>query len=517
MGLPEGVSAANIAPLGTGILGVNGAVNNEPGTPRFNAGIAANINDADVGTRVDNWFGDGATDQGKAFSYVGILWPSMRYEDVKTLQLTFATFSDGGWFGAKGVGPAPGGPLAAANLIEPTIQVTTDGGLTWTNVPHTSDYLAVFTGHLIGGGDNVNPSFATAVFTLSTPATEINGIRIIGENGGPSDGNGFLGVFELEVQADASADTDGDGLPDSWEQAYGLNVGSNDSAADADSDGLTNLEEYNAGADPKLADSDADGLNDGTEVKTSMTKPMVADTDGDGVNDGREVNQLKTDPLATDTDLDTLSDGNEADTLKTNPLLADTDGDGYDDAAEVNQGSDPLNSGSMPTNIALSGRGLMGTKDSLDSGPETEVELYHVGTAENINDGNFTTRVDTYNESLPGQVSFVGILWDQPVSKIVRLELTFATFFDGGWFGVNGVGPAAGGKLTTNHLAEPRIETSVDGGASWSPVAHTSDYATALLGHGVGGGLNPNPTSVKATFTLDQPASWDYWHSDHRH
>jgi len=39
-------------------------------------------------------------------------------------------------------------------------------------------------------------------------------------------------------------DTDGDGMPDSWETPRGLNPNSNDSAGDRDGDGYTNIEEY---------------------------------------------------------------------------------------------------------------------------------------------------------------------------------------------------------------------------------------------------------------------------------
>ncbi|MDH7503918.1 MAG: hypothetical protein QHJ82_14570 [Verrucomicrobiota bacterium] len=70
-------------------------------------------------------------------------------------------------------------------------------------MPRTSDYLSVMNGHGIGGGANPNPTSATATFTLTTPVSEINGIRIIGTNGGfaATDTNGFLGVFELVVEA----------------------------------------------------------------------------------------------------------------------------------------------------------------------------------------------------------------------------------------------------------------------------------------------------------------------------
>ena len=56
------------------------------------------------------------------------------------------------------------------------------------------------------------------------------------------------GVPEVVVLA-AQADTDGDGLPDAWEQQYFHHLGV-DPDADPDGDGLTNLQEYEQGTDP---------------------------------------------------------------------------------------------------------------------------------------------------------------------------------------------------------------------------------------------------------------------------
>jgi type VI protein secretion system component Hcp len=50
-------------------------------------------------------------------------------------------------------------------------------------------------------------------------------------------------------------DSDDDGMLDSWEVFFGLNVGANDAAGDADGDGLSNLDEYQLGTHPKSGSS----------------------------------------------------------------------------------------------------------------------------------------------------------------------------------------------------------------------------------------------------------------------
>ena len=62
-------------------------------------------------------------------------------------------------------------------------------------------------------------------------------------------------------------DTDGDGIPDSWETTYGLNPNNpSDAGLDPDHDGLTNLQEYQAGTNPNNPDTDGDGYSDGREI-----------------------------------------------------------------------------------------------------------------------------------------------------------------------------------------------------------------------------------------------------------
>ena len=166
-------------------------------------------------------------------------------------------------------------------------------------------------------------------------------------------GGGSLDLTAARVVVDG--DSDDDGMPDSWEDAHGLEKGNPDDAnddndANGGADGLTNLEEFQAGTDPRDADSDDDGLKDGEEVHGTLnpwtagvlgtppgdpTDPRIADSDGDGTRDGAEI-AAGTDPNAPPPN--------------TGPVFAfvDTDGDSYRDEAETAFGSSPTNATDCP-------------------------------------------------------------------------------------------------------------------------------------------------------------------------
>lgn len=112
-----------------------------------------------------------------------------------------------------------------------------------------------------------------------------------------------------------AVDEDGDGLPDWWEEKYGLDPEDpSDATLDPDGDGLPNLAEFRAGTNPHSPDTDCDGMPDAWETANG-TIPFFADgledSDGDGLINIEEFRH------------------------GTNPNLADTDGDGASDFGDA--------------------------------------------------------------------------------------------------------------------------------------------------------------------------------------
>ncbi len=77
---------------------------------------------------------------------------------------------------------------------------------------------------------------------------------------------GRLNVSRLMAEG---SDSDGDGMPDFWEERYGFPIddASDGGTNDFDGDFLTNVEEFQNGCNPTNADTDADSLVDGWEIR----------------------------------------------------------------------------------------------------------------------------------------------------------------------------------------------------------------------------------------------------------
>lgn len=138
---------------------------------------------------------------------------------------------------------------------------------------------------------------------------------------------------QIGSQIDYVKDSDGDLLPDWFEEELGTDPNKKDS----DGDEITDyIEIYIIGTDPLKEDSDENGINDGDEDHDEDgltnaeeialgTKIHISDSDHDGLKDGEEVNVYYTSPIDTDTDEDNLTDYEEI-ILGLDPLNPKTDG-----------------------------------------------------------------------------------------------------------------------------------------------------------------------------------------------
>ena len=114
----------------------------------------------------------------------------------------------------------------------------------------------------------------------------------------------YLSSFDSDWgRMDSSTDSDGDLMPDFWEDLYGLNrhsaaiIGTalSEQSMDPDSDGLNNLNEYLLGGNPLEVDTDGDCIFDGNEeafAQSVLRSPNIAmlsgDVDENGIPDGEQ-------------------------------------------------------------------------------------------------------------------------------------------------------------------------------------------------------------------------------------
>jgi hypothetical protein len=282
-------------------------------------------------------------------------------------------------------------------------------------------------------------------------------------------------------------DNDGNGLPDEWENRYGLQyvaVGLRGPGGDPDQDGLTNLEELRYGTDPTKSDTDGDGYTDWAEIGAG-SNPLDADSipadddknglpdiwenryglkdlldglggptgdpDGDGLTNLEEL-EYHTDPRNSDTDGDGLSDGDEVNTYHTDPLRQDTDGDGGNDGDEVAAGTDPLTAAEKTKIRAVDLNGYIITPVIGASPDKTSFSA----PDQHFSGGTVSWTADSV--SVPG--SFMG---GNIYQATVTLRAEAGYTFD-----------AAAANLITYDYA-------VAGGVSYKPTAGLSDTLTVKL------------------------------------
>ncbi|DAC11125.1 MAG TPA: hypothetical protein D7I09_01580, partial [Candidatus Poseidoniales archaeon] len=135
-------------------------------------------------------------------------------------------------------------------------------------------------------------SVLIALFLALSTATAVAGEGsdpLDGTDGGADwDGDGLTNAEEQSQGTNMNnADSDGDGLPDGWEVANGLNPTSGgDANADPDGDGLSNAAEYAKGTNPNNSDTDGDGKADNVDqFPTDPNDGEYSDSDGDGIPD----------------------------------------------------------------------------------------------------------------------------------------------------------------------------------------------------------------------------------------
>lgn len=197
----------NLALSGRPILGYSEFDNGSLGTEYSHVGAVSNVNDGDPTTRSDTW---GGRMSDVPFDFVGVVWPEPITENITSVQLTMATFVDGGWFGSGRAGA--GRALMTPDLSpQPRLQATVDGESWFDLLNYSSNYAEVMNGHNVGGNGLPNPTTSPTV-EFSLALSDILGLRAFGEGGGNAgdDAGGFLGVFEFAVLAAVSNPDAGD-------------------------------------------------------------------------------------------------------------------------------------------------------------------------------------------------------------------------------------------------------------------------------------------------------------------
>ncbi len=140
---------------------------------------------------------------------------------------------------------------------------SSDNGATWSGL---ADYMLVW---------DTDPDWGDYAWTVpDTPSTQC----LIGLTDFWGSVETISAPFEI-LTSGTGSDTDGDGMPNAWETAHGLDPNNaGDAGADGDRDDLTNLQEFLHSTDPNEWDTDGDGFPDGAEVSAGYDPNDPLDT-----------------------------------------------------------------------------------------------------------------------------------------------------------------------------------------------------------------------------------------------
>jgi len=164
-----------------------------------------------------------------------------------------------GWcaFGGNGTN----WPLNTSLYLRKDIDVKQQGDLT-VRIAIDNDFVLYFDGNEVAALNSEWCPYKWQ-YEYNIPSVNADTHTVAVKITDRGDDNGFdLMVSQGEGQV---WDSDGDGLPDSWEISHFGDLIQNP-GDDYDHDELTNLQEYQHGTDPTKWDTDGDGVNDGTEV-----------------------------------------------------------------------------------------------------------------------------------------------------------------------------------------------------------------------------------------------------------
>jgi len=259
----------------------------------------------------------------------------------------------------------------------------------------------------IAGNDGTGATLT--YFVRPSPTDKLDLILSpVGPTGATDDGaDGSYNWMQIEILAD----TDGDSLPDAWENLYFPgDLTKLSGTGDFDSDGLTDGAEMLRSTDPTKADTDNDGLGDAVETNTGVyvsptntgTDPLKPDTDNDGRKDGDEVNGTPT----------------------TDPFDADSDDDTYLDGDEVATGHDPNNAADNPETTAIANS----VSEFTTAGTQGENDWYYGYRNYTKDGGGENYNADTGFIAFDPATQWNGSMWDlDPVAENPWTELAAET------------------------------------------------------------------------------------------